>query len=142
MLPANVSFAAGCQQPRCQRYSRAEVEEVVRGADVVLVCLGTGKGGAEGTGAAPGGGTRGVRGFPLTPGTGIDVETEAKDRRDLELPGHQLELLQDAVRAGRALRGLGALLEAGAAGPGGGKRAPAPCSCVPSRGADVARGWW
>ncbi|XP_027299621.1 uncharacterized protein [Anas platyrhynchos] len=71
MLPANVSFAAGCQQPRCQRYSRAEVEEVVRGADVVLVCL----------------------------GTGIDVETEAKDRRDLELPGHQLELLQDAVRA-------------------------------------------
>ncbi|NWZ25613.1 XYL2 arabinofuranosidase, partial [Asarcornis scutulata] len=70
MLPANVSFAAGCRQPRCQRYSRAEVEEAVRGADVVLVCL----------------------------GTGIDVETEAKDRRDLELPGHQLELLQDAVR--------------------------------------------
>lgn len=55
MLPANVSFAAGCQQPRCQRYSRAEVEEAVRGADVVLVCLGTGKGGAEGTGTAPGG---------------------------------------------------------------------------------------
>lgn len=113
MLPANVSFAAGCQQPRCQRYSRAEVEEAVRGADVVLVCLGTGKGGAEGTGAAPGGGTRGVRGFPLTPGTGIDVETEAKDRRDLELPGHQLELLQDAVRAGGALRGLVAVQGAG-----------------------------
>ncbi|XP_040390848.1 probable beta-D-xylosidase 7 isoform X1 [Cygnus olor] len=71
MLPANVSFAAGCRQPRCQQYSRAEVEDAVRGADVVLVCL----------------------------GTGIDVETEAKDRRDLALPGHQLELLQDAVRA-------------------------------------------
>ncbi|NXI65688.1 XYL2 arabinofuranosidase, partial [Anseranas semipalmata] len=70
MLPANVSFAAGCRQPRCQQYSRAEVEDAVRGADVVVVCL----------------------------GTGIDVETEAKDRRDLSLPGHQLELLQDAVR--------------------------------------------
>ncbi|NXK57118.1 BXL6 xylosidase, partial [Chauna torquata] len=70
MLPANVSFAAGCREPRCQRYSRAEVEDAARGADVVVVCL----------------------------GTGIDVETEAKDRRDLSLPGHQLELLQDAVR--------------------------------------------
>ncbi|NXL86243.1 XYL2 arabinofuranosidase, partial [Alectura lathami] len=69
VLAANVSFAAGCREPQCQRYSRAEVEDAVQGADVVLVCL----------------------------GTGIDVETEAKDRRDLSLPGHQLELLQDAV---------------------------------------------
>lgn len=29
------------------------------------------------------------------------METEARDRRDLSLPGHQLELLQDAVQAGR-----------------------------------------
>lgn len=49
----------------------------------------------------------------MTPVAGIDVETEAKDRRDLELPGHQLELLQDAVRAGGALRGLVAVQGAG-----------------------------
>ncbi|NWT56383.1 XYL2 arabinofuranosidase, partial [Erythrocercus mccallii] len=70
MLGANVSFTAGCSEPRCQRYSRAELLRVVGAADVVLVCL----------------------------GTGVDVETEAKDRSDLSLPGHQLELLQDAVQ--------------------------------------------
>ncbi|NWS73760.1 XYL2 arabinofuranosidase, partial [Crotophaga sulcirostris] len=70
MLPTNVSFAAGCQEPRCHQYSRAEVVAVAGAADVVVVCL----------------------------GTGMDVETEAKDRSDLSLPGHQLELLQDAVQ--------------------------------------------
>ncbi|KAF1438310.1 Beta-xylosidase/alpha-L-arabinofuranosidase 2, partial [Pygoscelis papua] len=69
-LMANVSFAAGCREPRCQQYSRAEVASAVGAADAVVVCL----------------------------GTGTDVETEAKDRRDLSLPGHQLELLQDAVQ--------------------------------------------
>lgn len=38
-----------------------------------------------------------------SPHTGIDVEMEARDRKDLSLPGHQLQLLQDAVRAGRVL---------------------------------------
>ncbi|XP_031988485.1 probable beta-D-xylosidase 2 isoform X1 [Corvus moneduloides] len=71
MLGANVSFTAGCSEPRCQQYSRAELVRVVGAADVVLICL----------------------------GTGVDVETEAKDRSDLSLPGHQLELLQDAVQA-------------------------------------------
>ncbi|NWY35596.1 XYL2 arabinofuranosidase, partial [Pheucticus melanocephalus] len=70
MLGANVSFAAGCREPWCRWYSRAELVRVVGAADVVLVCL----------------------------GTGVDVETEAKDRSDLSLPGHQLELLQDAVQ--------------------------------------------
>ncbi|NXH19853.1 XYL2 arabinofuranosidase, partial [Bucco capensis] len=70
MLPANVTFAAGCREPPCQQYSRAEVVRAAGTADVVVVCL----------------------------GTGVDVETEAKDRRDLSLPGHQLELLQDAVK--------------------------------------------
>ncbi|NWX18734.1 XYL2 arabinofuranosidase, partial [Aegotheles bennettii] len=69
-LPANVSFAAGCREPRCREYSAAEVTRVAGAADVVVVCL----------------------------GTGVDVEMEAKDRSDLSLPGHQLELLQDAVR--------------------------------------------
>ncbi|XP_074832174.1 uncharacterized protein LOC142001137 isoform X2 [Carettochelys insculpta] len=76
-LAANVSFAAGCSQPRCQRYSPGEVEGAVRAADVVVVCL----------------------------GTGTDLEMEANDRQDLSLPGHQKELLQDAVAwaAGRPL---------------------------------------
>ncbi|XP_052554728.1 uncharacterized protein LOC128088344 [Tympanuchus pallidicinctus] len=70
-LPANISFAAGCREPLCRDYSRDEVEDAVQGADVVLVCL----------------------------GTGVDVEMEARDREHLSLPGHQLQLLQDAVRA-------------------------------------------
>ncbi len=32
---------------------------------------------------------------------GIEVETEGHDRHDLELPGHQLQLLQDAVKFGK-----------------------------------------
>ncbi|NXD11464.1 XYL2 arabinofuranosidase, partial [Nothocercus nigrocapillus] len=69
-LVANVSVAAGCREPPCQEYAPAEVEAAVRGADVVVVCL----------------------------GTGIDLETEGRDREDLALPGQQLQLLQDAVR--------------------------------------------
>ncbi|NWV00316.1 BXL5 xylosidase, partial [Upupa epops] len=69
-LPANVSSAPGCREPKCRWYSRAEVVEAAGAADVVVVCL----------------------------GTGTDVETEGKDRRDLSLPGHQLQLLQDAVQ--------------------------------------------
>ncbi|NXL57259.1 XYL2 arabinofuranosidase, partial [Chordeiles acutipennis] len=69
-LPANISFVAGCREPLCQQYSRAEVVRAAGAADVVVVCL----------------------------GTGTDVEMEAKDRRDMSLPGHQLELLQDAVQ--------------------------------------------
>ncbi|NXX09966.1 XYL2 arabinofuranosidase, partial [Larus smithsonianus] len=41
-LLANVSFAAGCQEPRCQQYSQAEVVGAAGAADVVVVCLGTG----------------------------------------------------------------------------------------------------
>ncbi|NXA03733.1 XYL2 arabinofuranosidase, partial [Sapayoa aenigma] len=69
-LGANVSFAAGCSKPRCHQYSQAEVVRVAGAADVVVVCL----------------------------GTGVGVETEARDRSDLSLPGHQLKLLQDAVQ--------------------------------------------
>ena len=34
-------------------------------------------------------------------GTGQAVECEANDRSDITLPGHQLQLLQDAVSTGR-----------------------------------------
>lgn len=68
MLGANVSFTAGCSEPRCQRYSRAELVKVVGAADVVLVCLGTGRWEWEDTGwALPGeGGCSGRGGVPMS----------------------------------------------------------------------------
>ncbi|XP_015264217.1 PREDICTED: beta-xylosidase/alpha-L-arabinofuranosidase 2-like [Gekko japonicus] len=69
MISAHVNFAAGCAFPKCDHYSVAEVKSAVEGADIVVVCL----------------------------GTGIDLEMEANDRKDLALPGHQLQLLQDTV---------------------------------------------
>ncbi|KAH0631171.1 hypothetical protein JD844_005356 [Phrynosoma platyrhinos] len=68
-ISANVTFAAGCRYPTCDRYSPAEVKAAVQAADIVVVCL----------------------------GTGVDIESEGLDRIDLALPGHQLELLQDTV---------------------------------------------
>lgn len=50
MLPANISFAAGCREPQCQQYSREEVVGVAGAADVVVVCLGTGRWDRQGTG--------------------------------------------------------------------------------------------
>ncbi|XP_034975135.1 uncharacterized protein LOC118087022 [Zootoca vivipara] len=68
-IAANVTFAAGCTFPTCSSYTPAQVKAAVEAADIVVVCL----------------------------GTGIDLEAENKDRKDLALPGHQLELLQDAM---------------------------------------------
>ncbi|XP_061452808.1 uncharacterized protein LOC133370462 isoform X2 [Rhineura floridana] len=68
-IAAHVTSAAGCSNPKCDRYVPAEVKAAVEAANIVVVCL----------------------------GTGIDLETENKDRRDLMLPGNQLELLQDVV---------------------------------------------
>lgn len=50
MLGANVSFTAGCSEPRCWQYSRAELVKVVGAADIVVVCLGTGRSECEDTG--------------------------------------------------------------------------------------------
>lgn len=126
MLPANVSFAAGCQQPRCQRYSRAEVEEAVRGADVVLVCLGTGKGGSRGHGRSPWGGHTGCK--------GISLDFWRRDRRGDGGEG------PEGFGAARPPAGAAAGRRAGrwgSAGAGGcprgrtRKKDPAPCSRVP-----------
>lgn len=69
MLGANVSFTAGCSKPQCQQYSRAELVRVVEAADVVLICLGTGRWEREGTGwALPGAGEcSGRGGVPMSP---------------------------------------------------------------------------
>ncbi|KAE8624175.1 hypothetical protein XENTR_v10005854 [Xenopus tropicalis] len=69
MLPVQVSFAAGCSDARCEKYSPEEIKQLVKSVDITVVCL----------------------------GTGITVETEGSDRQDLSLPGHQADLLKDAV---------------------------------------------
>ncbi|XP_043915951.1 probable beta-D-xylosidase 5 [Protopterus annectens] len=68
-LPVKVLFAAGCTEPTCKNYSPTEIKEAVQSADIIIVCL----------------------------GTGTDIETEGRDRMDIALPGHQDELLRDAV---------------------------------------------
>ncbi|KAM9320137.1 uncharacterized protein PAF06_004614 [Gastrophryne carolinensis] len=70
-LPVQVSFAAGCDNARCTKYSPAEIKDLVRSVDVTVVCL----------------------------GTGATVETEMVDRANLSLPGLQSTLLKDAVES-------------------------------------------
>ena len=50
-------------------YDKDSVLKATSGADIVLVCLGTGN----------------------------SIESEGNDRADINLPGSQLQLLQDAV---------------------------------------------
>ncbi|XP_025097179.1 probable beta-D-xylosidase 2 isoform X2 [Pomacea canaliculata] len=59
----------GCSDARCVHYDPSKIKTVVDGADIVFVCLGTDN----------------------------QIESEGHDRTDIELPGQQLQLLQDAV---------------------------------------------
>lgn len=68
-LPADVHFTAGCNNPKCDQYSPADIKTVVQSADIIIVCL----------------------------GTGTSIENEGIDRKDLALPGHQEDLLKDVV---------------------------------------------
>lgn len=73
-LSKNVAYTPGCNDGnKCIKYSTQEVQLAVQGADVVFVCL----------------------------GTGTDIEAENNDRRNMDLPGKQLTLLQDAVTYGK-----------------------------------------
>ncbi|KAG8451444.1 hypothetical protein GDO86_003597 [Hymenochirus boettgeri] len=71
ILPVQVSYAAGCSDAQCEKYSPAEIKGLVQSVDITIVCL----------------------------GTGISIESEGMDRLDLSLPGHQADLLEDAVSA-------------------------------------------
>ena len=62
-------MASGCDDTKCANYNWEDVEKAVRDANLVIVCLGTGQA----------------------------VESEGNDRADLDLPGKQLQLLQDAA---------------------------------------------
>ena len=53
----------------CRSYNSDDIKTAATGADLVIVCLGTGN----------------------------SVEAEGNDRADIELPGQQFQLLKDAV---------------------------------------------
>ena len=42
-LASKNSFAAGCDSPKCKKYHEREVALAIDGADMAVVCLGTGK---------------------------------------------------------------------------------------------------
>ena len=64
------TYASGCDDTKCAHYNGDYVIDAVRASDVTVVCLGTGQA----------------------------VETESHDRKYLDLPGQQLQLLKDVVQ--------------------------------------------
>ncbi|KAJ8314666.1 hypothetical protein KUTeg_006816 [Tegillarca granosa] len=70
----NISYTPGCMDGnKCQKYDKNSVKHVLDGTNgIVFVFLGTGK----------------------------LLESENKDRKDMELPGEQLQLLKDTVKYG------------------------------------------
>ena len=61
--------ASGCSTMQCPEYDSTMVKQAAMGAELVVVALGTGQ----------------------------TLESEGNDRRYLDLPGQQLQILQDAV---------------------------------------------
>ncbi|KAK7491119.1 hypothetical protein BaRGS_00017683, partial [Batillaria attramentaria] len=70
-VASKTQFASGCNDTVCAEYNASAVRAAVQGAEYIFVML----------------------------GTGTAVEGEGHDRRDLELPGYQKQLLQDVVEA-------------------------------------------
>ncbi|XP_028393522.1 probable beta-D-xylosidase 6 [Dendronephthya gigantea] len=73
IMGEKLTYLPGCSDPKCSTYFPGPVIDAAKMSDLVIVCL----------------------------GTGITIEAEGRDRSDLSLPGHQLQLLQDAVSVGR-----------------------------------------
>ncbi|XP_046572488.1 beta-D-xylosidase 1-like isoform X1 [Haliotis rubra] len=69
-LSSNVQYGAGCSNTSCTNYNSSAVHDAVSGKDLVFVCLGTGQ----------------------------EIESEARDRPNIELPAGQAELLQDSLK--------------------------------------------
>ncbi|XP_067675255.1 uncharacterized protein [Haliotis asinina] len=82
---ATVKYGAGCSDTKCTQYDRQEVQTAAKGSDIVFVCL----------------------------GTGTEIEAEGNDKANLDLPGQQLQLLQDAVNAGQGAKVILLLFNAG-----------------------------
>ncbi|XP_064596521.1 uncharacterized protein LOC135463130 [Liolophura sinensis] len=65
-----LSMTNGCSVTECTDYNSGDVEKAVYGSNIVFVCLGTGQ----------------------------SIEREGHDRMNVNLPGSQLQLLQDVVK--------------------------------------------
>ncbi|XP_071113488.1 uncharacterized protein [Haliotis cracherodii] len=72
-LWSTVRYAAGCTDNKCTQYNSHQVRIAVTASDLIFVCLGTGR----------------------------ELESEGNDKANLELPGQQLQLLEDAVTTGK-----------------------------------------
>ena len=72
-LADTTALGVGCSEPTCTSYNRSDVEAAVTGSDLVVVCLGTGQ----------------------------SIEQESRDRSSIDLPGYQLQLLQEATKYGK-----------------------------------------
>ncbi|XP_060568312.1 uncharacterized protein LOC132726918 isoform X1 [Ruditapes philippinarum] len=68
-----VNYAAGCSDNRCTNYSAESIKNAVQNVQLVVICVGTGQ----------------------------ELEAEGNDRRDMNLAGHQAQLIQDAVNAAK-----------------------------------------
>ncbi|XP_067674830.1 uncharacterized protein [Haliotis asinina] len=68
-LAKSVNYAAGCDDNFCKHYDDVSVKKAVAMTEVIFVCLGTGQ----------------------------LIESESNDRYDINLPGDQLQLLQDVA---------------------------------------------
>ncbi|XP_050419496.1 uncharacterized protein LOC126832672 isoform X1 [Patella vulgata] len=69
VLGGNITSGEGCNDNRCTHYIYNDIASAVHDAEIVFVCL----------------------------GLGIEVEQEGRDRSNISLPGHQLQLLKDAI---------------------------------------------
>lgn len=66
-----VNYAAGCVDNRCDNYTASDVTAAVKDVQFVIICVGTGQ----------------------------ELEAEGNDRRDMNLPANQTQLIKDAVNA-------------------------------------------
>ncbi|KAK3600408.1 hypothetical protein CHS0354_026641 [Potamilus streckersoni] len=69
-LAAKVNYTAGCKDNRCTNYSVSDIQNAVRGTQLVIVCL----------------------------GTGDELESEDRDRANMELPSNQTQLMYDVIK--------------------------------------------
>ncbi|XP_067673894.1 uncharacterized protein [Haliotis asinina] len=68
-MSQSVNYASGCDDTFCKHYDAVSIKKAVAMTEVIFVCL----------------------------GTGSKVESEDNDRYDINLPGYQLQLLQDVA---------------------------------------------
>ncbi|XP_046577962.1 probable beta-D-xylosidase 5 isoform X1 [Haliotis rubra] len=68
-LAQSVNYAAGCDDTFCKHYDAVSIKKAVAMTEVIFVCLGNGQ----------------------------TIESEGNDRHDINLPGYQLQLLQDVA---------------------------------------------